>query len=157
MSSSKISGKALMYGLVKIADMIIGKSENPVVAGGIFVHGEDEVQSRNNAEKVRKYIQQYGSLGKAKERFEKENPGVYITKVISTAAAPKKPFLFGGKKYQSELKSYQDRVQKPRIFIRSGPAGGYQQSSLYKEVARGYYDSELNQDHIPKSQRIIYI
>jgi hypothetical protein len=132
--------------LEKIADMMIGKETDPIVAGGLFVSG-----GQKEAERAQQLLSEKGSIQKARAQFRKEFPKAYTTTAFSRQAAPKGARDKWWKIWKSKkpdpgaLKSYEDRKKSPRIFLRAGPAGGYQQKAFYNEVARGLRDNELSQ------------
>ena len=148
----------------KTADMIIGPKDKKgatVVAGGIFVSGNEEDSKRKSA-KMMELLKQHGSMNKTTTALKKIYPEAYITQAYKLEKTPKKPkFLFlrpkKKKVYQSAKASYTERSKKPRVFLRTGPAGSASQHFFYNEVARGYYDHELKQPHIPKGKRVIYV
>jgi hypothetical protein len=152
--------KSFAKEMEKISDLIFGKG-GKVVAGGLFAGVDDPEESKARSEEIRSLLQQHGSIKSTKSAYENAHPGEFITSAFKMEDAPKSGFikkLIKGKKYiESEQKSYGERSASPRVFIRTGPAGGYHQSAFYKEVERGYNDNELSQSHIPKEQRVIYI
>jgi hypothetical protein len=145
--------------MAKIADIEFG--EGPVnarklVAGGIFI-GADSDHGKKTQE-ITKHLEALGSLRKAREAYQKDHPSDFVTGAWRLEAPPsgvahKLKSLFGSAAAKSLQKSYEDRVKNPRIFVRVAPSGSSGQSMFYDEVARGYYDSELDQPHIPKEDR----
>tara|TARA_Y100001970_G_scaffold181946_1_gene221423 strand:- start:5238 stop:5744 length:507 start_codon:yes stop_codon:yes gene_type:complete len=154
--------------LEKIADIAIGPKDGVNTAGGIFVGVPGDKNSPGYSAKARKaamrvsqLIKEHKSLQKAREVYSKENPTHYTTVSIKREKKPSSGFLgykklFGGKKYKSSVKSFADRSKSPRVFVRAGKSGGYQQTAFYSEVARGLRDNELNQPHVPKKDRVVY-
>jgi len=156
----------------KLADIMVGPRNDKgavTTAGGIFigVPGDKKdpgygAKTRKAAERISELIKEKGSIQRARQAYAKENPSHYITAAFKREKKPSSGFLgykklFGGKKYKSSVSSYADRSKKPRIFVRAGQSAGYQQRSLYREVARGLRDNELNQPHVAKKDRVVYV
>ena len=138
----------------KEADVMFGgPSGGSIVSAGAYV-------GREGGEKdFTRLLQKHKSLQKARAAYKKEYPNDFITLAFKRERSPKgKGFLGFGrdKHYGAKRKSYDERVKAPRVFVRSGKPGGHAQSFLYKEVARGLYDRELNQPWLSKEQKVIY-
>jgi len=158
------SAAAFFDELEKISDIIISSRKDPnapVVSGGIFI-GADPKDVQKARQRIMHHLRTKGSIRKAREAYAKEFPHHYTTTAFKREAAPGGirhglGKLFRTKASKSREKSYKERVKDPRIFVRVAPAGSAQQRFFYKEVARGLYDKELNQPHVPKKQRVVYI
>ena len=159
--------------IAKIADVSFRDSKDaPLVAAGLFVGlgSADSKGSQIASQKIHRYLQEERSFQKAKARYQKENPNHFVTAAFKFEKEPeglsivnKIKRVFGSSDAakeqelsESRVKSWEDRKKKPRVFIRSGQSGGHHQSAFYKEVARGLYDSELNQPHLSKKDRVVY-
>jgi len=154
----------------KEADVLFGPKDDKnavITAGGIFVGvpGDEKdsgygAKARKAANRIQALISEKGSLQRARQAYEKENPSHFVTLALKRESKPSSGVLgslFQGEKQKSSLKSYADRSKNPRIFVRSGPSAGYAQNAFYREVARGLYDRELNQPHVPKKDRVVYL
>jgi len=147
--------------LEKIADMLIGSEKGTIVSGGIYAQADTAEESKKRSQQLLELIKKHNSVQKARGEYQKLYPKSFVTTAFKREEAPNFGFfkkLIKGKKYtESALKSYEDRSKNPRIFVRTGPTAGYQQNAFYNEVARGYRDDELNQPHIPKKDRVVYL
>ncbi len=128
----------------KRADLIMGpkdRSKAKITAGGLYI-GTD----KDHDKKLKQYqdlLREHKSIQTARGAYKKLNPNDYTTTMFKFENAPKKPLLFGRKKYKKNLEDYETRSKQPRIFLRAGKAGGDRQGFFYKEVARGIYDKDL--------------
>lgn len=148
--------------LTKIADIVIrdGAEGSPVVAAGIFVGTESGFEQKSK--QLQSLLKQHKSLQATKREWLKKNPNDFVTVAIKKEGPPEGLShgigkMFGSAAAKSRSKSYEDRVKSPRIFLRVDQTGGHGQSSFYNEVARGLYDDELNQPHISKRDRKVYV
>lgn len=160
---------------VKEADLLFSRnvSENsPYTAYGLYAGLPDDMSdddlggaSQKASRRLRELLRSEGSVQRAKARYMEENPNHFVTAAFLQEGAPKQGLMgrlkgvFGAEDemHASALKSYQDRMKSPRAFVRSGRQGGYHQDAFYNEVNRGLYDDELDQIHIPKKDRIVYM
>jgi len=161
MNYEQIKQAAFMDEMQKLSDMMIGPRQGSIVSGGIFASSNTPEEAKSNAEEIQNLLKQHGSVRAAREAFQKAHPNEYTTTAFKRETAPSHGIIkriFKGKKFiESEQNSFKERSSAPRIFVRSGPSGGYDQRAFYNEVARGYYDRELDQPHIAKKNRIIYV
>jgi hypothetical protein len=151
--------------LEKLSAVAFGpKDATNYTAAGVFVSG-----GQAEADRATELLKKTKSMNKTLEQLHAEYPGAFITSAYKREHAPKDPgklkkFLqtitFRRKRAQEKLDSakasFAERSKSPRVFVRSGRAGGPEQSAFYKEVARGLYDRELNQPHVRKRDRVVY-
>ena len=166
---------SVLHFFVKEADLIFSrnvKNDSPYTAYGLYAGLPDSMSdddlggaSQKASQRLRALLASEGSVQKAKARYMEENPDHFVTAAFLREGAPQQALMgrlkgmFGAKDpmHESALKSYHDRMKSPRAFVRSGRQGGYHQDAFYNEVNRGLYDDELDQLHIPKKDRIVYM
>lgn len=136
-------------GLSKKADIALrkgrGKGDPKLTSIGWFVGHEKEDGNHDDTEKkMVSYLKKHKSMRKARAAYEKDHPGHFTTMAYVHEHEPRKPLLFGRKKYKKSLKSYNERSAKPAVHIHAGRAGSSDQTSFYNHVAAG---------HLPHPQR----
>lgn len=143
--------------LEKSADLVFaprGSKSAPVTAAGVFVNrkgGLKDFQALLKSEG--------GSLQKAKASYQKAHPDDFVTLAFKRESAPTRGGFLGiggDKHFKAKRKNYEERLSKPRVFMREGREGAYAQHAMYKEVARGLYDDELNLPWLSKKDRAVY-
>ena len=141
----------------KLADIVIGPQGNknaPITSVGAFVGRE------GGGPEFQKLLLEHGSFQKAKAAYQEKHPDDFVTLAFRRESAPTRGGflgLGGDKHFSAKLKHYEDRKKSPRVFIRDGKPGGYAQNALYREVARGLYDRELDKPWLSKKDRVVYI
>ena len=166
---------ALLKFFVKEADLLFSRNvseDSPYTAYGLYAGMPDDMSdddlggaSQKASQRLRELLRAEGSVQRAKAKYLEENPDHFVTAAFLQEGEPKQRLMgrlkgiFGAKDkmHESALKSYQERMEEPRAFIRSGRQGGYHQNAFYNEVSRGLYDDELDQIHIPKKDRVVYM
>ena len=166
---------ALLKFFVKEADLLFSRNvseDSPYTAYGLYAGMPDDMSdddlggaSQKASQRLRELLRAEGSVQRAKAKYLEENPDHFVTAAFLQEGEPKQRLMgrlkgiFGAKDkmHESALKSYQERMEEPRAFIRSGRQGGYHQDAFYNEVRRGLYDDELDQIHIPKKDRVVYM
>jgi hypothetical protein len=140
----------------KLGDIIVsprGHKNAPLTAAGAFVGRE------GGGSEFHKLLKEHGSFQRAKAAYQKAHPDDFITLAFKREAPPRRGGFLGiggDKHYSAKLKDYSARKKSPRVFIRDGRAASYAQGTLYKEVARGLYDRELNKPWLSKKDRVVY-
>ena len=150
----------------KVADLVIQprskrrQKKAVTTAGGIFV-SHDKPDDSSMAREVVQAIRTHGSIQEAKAALKKKYPDRFVTAAFKRENKPgglrygvKR--IFRPKRAKSQMASFKSRSANPRIFVRTGKPAGHEQSSFYKEVQRGLYDSELTQPHVKKKDRVVY-
>lgn len=160
---------AFLDELEKIAALAIGKGQN-TTAAGIYAYedGDGDRRAALGAE-ISDAVKKHKSVLKAHAALQKKYPTKDFTVMFKREDAPTDPgklkrlgwTLIGQKKkrmamHDSAKRSFEDRKANPRMFVRVGHRRGYQMNALSKEVSRGLYDSELNQPHVRKKDRVVY-
>ena len=159
-------GEGVRKGFFKRAQVVIqrGRGDRKLTAAGLHFG----VDSDNLAEYGRvvqdfqkNYYGKTPSLNEAVKRFRSKNPNVHVSQAYLLEGAPgglkhKAQKLFRMPAAKSRERSYEDRSKRPRIFMRAGRPGSATQYNLYREVERGLYDSELNQPHVRRKDKVVY-
>ena len=141
----------------KLADIVVGPRGDknaPITAAGAFVGRQ------GGGQEFSKLLSEHGSFQKARAAYQKKHPDDFVTLAFRREAAPTRGGifgLFGDKHFDAKLKHYEERKKSPRVFIRDGRAGGYAQQAMYREVARGLYDKELDKPWLSKKDRVVYL
>ena len=97
----------------------------------------------------------YKTLSDIRKAYRKKYPKDFTTVGVKTENAPKKPWIFRGN-YNDQLASYDDRVARPRKFLRVGRIAGPEQSAFITEIARGLLDNELDKPWVSKKDKVVY-
>ena len=167
--------KNTLHYFAKEADILFSRNvsgNSPLTAYGLYAGLPDGMSdddlgpaSQRASQRLGELLRSEGSVQRAKAKYLEENPEHFITAAFLREGAPKQKLMgrlkgiFGVKDkiHESASKSYQARMKEPRAFIRSGRSGGYHQDAFYNEVRRGLYDDELDQIHVPKKGRTVYM
>ena len=77
------------------------KGERKIVSGGIFIGTEKD--HKQKSEELEDLLKKHRSLQKTRVAYQKKYPNDYTTTAFKKAVSPKKPLIFGKKKYRKKM------------------------------------------------------
>jgi len=129
----------------KQADLTYRPKKSPetakITAGGIFI-GTQKGHERKSQQLIA-LLKEHKSLRKTRDAYQEMFPDDYTTMAFKTENAPKKPWIFGRKKYKKNAAMYADKTSNPRVFLNVGKAGGPRQTKFYTDILRGTHTTKI--------------